>query len=236
MKRSYESSESSTSQTQDKMARTDRAASEPIVETYQTYEPYQFENSNEQSDENSNEQSDENCQNSTCELENSESSEESVPPLRRQENIYLFVPTNCEKQIIRHSLAMIGRSNTSDWNYEISDEGVDNMALRETCIIVNENRTGINCEIVTEVCCSEDVTSCRITYRYEGQKELSEIFYNWDNFHSYINFSKPDTISYYFVFSSPIVRRYSITPENIRADSWCYFQDVRSHLNSLRIF
>lgn len=235
MKRSYESSESSVSQTQDKMARTDRAVSEPILETYQNPETRQTSETHQTSETDDNSSND---TSSTCELENSEceTSEEMVPPLVRQENVYLFVPTNCEKQIIRHSLAMIGRSNSSDWNYEISDEGVDNMVLRETCIIVNEDRTGINCEIVTEVCCSGNDTSCRITYRYEGQKELSEIFYSWNNFHSYINISKPDTISYYFVFSSPIVRTYSTTPDNIRSDSWCYFQDVRSHLNSLRIF
>jgi len=208
MKRSFESE--SQEDVQDKMP---RVTSEPILNELST--------------------------NSSISVENttfdSSSTEDDIPPLIRQDNIYPLIFTDIEKQVVRHSLAMIGRSNTSDWNFHISNEQ-DNMVLRESCIIASENMDGIGCENITEISCCGENTYCKIRYRLDTQEHFSEIFYDWNNYDDYINFQKTDTISYYIVFSRTITRQYSIIPRNTREDSWCYFRDARSHLNSLRIF
>jgi hypothetical protein len=244
MKRSFEQNEEN-DHIQNKLART---VSQPI--TFDDFKNNQDTNMLSSSSSGSDEIS--SCQDShesssQASQDSHESSSQASQDSQDSSSQHVFEPTDIEKQVIRHSLAMICRSNASDWNYLISEDE-DNMVLKEKCILLNEKRKTINYDIILEVNCMENVTCCRILYNLEKDPfsleknpKFYELFYNWNNINNCITFTKEEEIitNYFFSLRSvvnKITKTRCIVPENSRVDSWCYFQDARSHLNSLRIF
>lgn len=151
----------------------------------------------------------------------------------------LFVPSPIEKQIVRSSLAMICRANSSDWNCEIHQHQADTMVLHEKTVVLTNSIIGQVYEVITEVCYREEDTYCRVLYRNTdlGEKDYSTVLYMWDNDvnNDMIYLVKHEIEKYYLVFSRDVMRSLSVVPTNCRDDSWCYFRDVRSHLDSISL-
>ncbi len=147
----------------------------------------------------------------------------------------VFVPSAIEKQIVRSSLAMIGRANSSDWNSEIHQDGADTMMLREKVVVSK----GEMFEVISEVCYREEDTYCRVLYRNTdlGEEKYSSLVYVWDNDvnNDMIYLIKYDVETYYIVFSRQVTRVLKVIPDRFE-DSWCYFRHVREHLDSISLF
>lgn len=156
------------------------------------------------------------------------------PSLKRQSVEYMYTPTLLEKQIIRHSLAMICRANICDWNLAI-DKSCTSMVLNETTVVVDEDVIGTTYNVYNEVSYGEDNTQCRVSYFRGMETKGNVIQYSWSNNFGdpSIHFSQSGSESYYLFFSRPVTRRLTLEPRDCKEDSWCYFQDARRHLNRI---
>ena len=148
-----------------------------------------------------------------------------------------FIPTFREKQIVRKAMAIICRSNMSDWNCE-SDKR--QMVLRENAVVFNANGKGFPCDIVVEVTYDDFYTRCRIIYSDSNGKEYNTMYTYWQS-EFFGNYEEFDTISItkyinetsYFIFNNTVRQVSYFDPRNCDEDSWCYFADARSHIDRI---
>ena len=155
---------------------------------------------------------------------------DNVPQLERSGNT--FILSDIEKQVIRRSLAMLCRTNASDW--QLFEEDSDYMFLKENCVLFcPETFTRTECEINSEVCYNLNTTVCRVMYNTPTLRSF--ISYSWNNENDSLTITKECRESYYMVFSKMVSRSITLTPENCREDSWCYFREARYHLQSIYI-
>jgi len=160
------------------------------------------------------------------------------PIEQEQEEQEAFVPTIVEKQIIRQALAMICRSNMSDWSTEVEKSA---MILRELTVVV-ENTVGICCDIILDISFTPLQTYCRILYSLDKEEDRKSIYMCWETEYmgDYNSFDKIIISKYVdktvYVFFTKSVRQMSeFYPRDCEEDSWCFFSDARNHLQRIAL-
>ena len=149
----------------------------------------------------------------------------------------VFIPDIIEKQIIRQSLALISRSNMSDWACEIKEKI---MILREVGVVMREDE-GICSDLVVELTYDTFNTYCHIIYSLNNQERKS-IYLRWEtefigNYENYdrINITKYVDKTVFLFFTKTVKQSRNFNPRECKEDSWCYFHDVRRHLEKISL-
>ena len=150
----------------------------------------------------------------------------------------VFNPSYIEKQIIRQALALITRTNMSDWNSETQD---DLMVLRQDGIVIDCESNMVHTDLLVQILYYPCYTSCKIIYSV-GEEEYQTIYMSWQTefVGSYEEFdtiylSRYVNVSSYIFFTKSIRQSISLSPRGSREDSWCFFGDARNHLNNIHL-
>ena len=145
-----------------------------------------------------------------------------------------FEPNEVEKEVIRKSIAMIGRTNMSDWDLEHSFEGGEQMLLSEIGII---NIDGpVTVEIINRLVYGKHMTECQICYRLGDQSEWNELAIDWDknvNGGLWMTIYKTKIESCLWIFDRSVHQICEIKVSGDRDSAWCFFLDARLHLNRI---
>lgn len=149
----------------------------------------------------------------------------------------VFDPSLIEKQVIRQSLALICRSNMSDWACELKE---NTMLLRDVGVVM-EGCEGICSDIVVEITYDTFNTYCHILYSLNNQERKS-IYLRWEtefvgNYETFdtISISKYVDKTVFLFFTKTIRQTRNFNPRECEEDGWCYFADARSHLEKISL-
>lgn len=146
-----------------------------------------------------------------------------------------FSPSDIEKQVIRSTLALIRRSNMYDWDVDNSTIETSYMTLKENVIITDSELHDISCEIIVRVTYEYENTFCNILYFIDSRSHTLDMCWKSspydDNY--LLTVEKETTTTSYFFFSQTVSKVYEVYVKDNSYFSWCYFPDVRYHLNRI---
>ena len=133
-----------------------------------------------------------------------------------------------EKQVVNKALAMVGKTNPHDWNYETSPENVICMDLLDTLLIDNNTYYTVSVSVYYD----NYITGIKIYY-YSQDKTCKQLDLIWQTygFDDKLTIIRYNTSWWFWTEKEKI----NIYPENTKEHSWCYFQDIRSHLQYIDI-
>ena len=152
------------------------------------------------------------------------------------ESFESYSPSDLEMQVIRMTLAMICRTNMSDWDVDNSSVGREFMTMREFGLVYdNVKETDIPIEIQAQILYTFTKTQCEILYKLENDK-FSCLTISWETSTrgtDIFTITKEITEVAYILFSRTYEAQFSIITRDVRHLSWCYFLDARRHLNRI---
>ena len=150
-----------------------------------------------------------------------------------QDEYESFIPSCIEKQVICKAMAMICRSNMSDWNCEFDNK---RMFLREKTIIFEKEIYNLY-NITIDVNYEYFYTTC--TINYSNEKVFKTIYTTWEteftgDYDDYDNIAIYKFVNEkcYIIFDKFVKKVVYFNPRNEEC-SWCYFSDARYHLNRI---
>ena len=151
-----------------------------------------------------------------------------------------FEPSYLEKQIIRNTFAMLTKTNMYDWNADVSTDTEQYMNLCNFSVISNSDGSSQFsefAEIVVHLEYTQTYTYCQIEYRLtDFGRNYLKLNLIWDTSPldtDILRIEKEEAVPHLFFFSKNVYKRYEISSEDRPDLSWCYFQDVRYHLNRI---
>lgn len=137
-----------------------------------------------------------------------------------------------EREIVRNVLSHLYKSNMYDWSDPEIDPhmmGVCDFAIR------NDSYKQVSCGVSFNVYFSGERTYCIISYVFDdSEPEIMRL--SWDTATDGTNrliIVKCENERHWLLFNRKVAKTYFFDVKDIPSDHWCYFPDVRIHLNRI---
>ena len=145
-----------------------------------------------------------------------------------------FTPDRIEKQIIQRTLALIRRSNMSDWDpLNATDCDCDYMPLAGKAVVY-DHLLDVDqmIDLAVQVNYEDSYTYCEIIYNLGGEKRL-DLLWETDTLGSdFLSVVKLEDEGFLWR-RRKVEKEFRILAKDESELNWCFFQDARVHLKRI---